>query len=465
MLFSSLEFLIFFPIVLCLHWCLPRAARRVLLLVASYLFYMTWNPPFVVLLLLSTGVDFQLARRLMVETREGARKLLVLASMCVNLGLLAYFKYARFLLDNLSVLGVDASWRFEDIILPLGISFYTFQTMSYTIDVYRRKIPAADSLLDFALYVSFFPQLIAGPIVRATEFLPQLAEPRERLRRIDVREGCELLLIGFFRKVYLADALGGFVDAQLRQPAELDFVGSWVVMYCFAFQIYFDFSGYSSIARGLARLLGFELPVNFDVPYLARNITDFWRRWHMTLSSWLRDYLYISLGGNRGSQLFTYRNLMLTMLIGGLWHGAAWNFVIWGGLHSAYLAAHKLWLGRASKAKAAPDAPRWQGALGVAITFHLVCITWVFFRLPTFDEAWRVLEAMMGLHGVVLAVAPELLHNTVFQSLAVYGLARAFMARSRGSLSLGAVVFYASLLVYAVLYIPPAGRKFIYFDF
>lgn len=468
MLFSSVEFLAFFAIVYTLFLLLPKLGwlegRRWLLLLASYYFYMSWNPPFVALLWLSTVVDYHLARRLMTEDSPKTRKTLVIVSMLVNLGLLCYFKYAAFLADNLALFGVDHSFAVEGIILPLGISFYTFQTMSYTIDVYRGKMPASESFLDFALYVTFFPQLIAGPIVRATEFLPQLVtlpDPKAE----DRIQGWRLVMIGYFKKVYLADYLALVVDPQLQSLHELNWLSSWLVIYAFAFQIYFDFSGYTDIARGLARLFGFQLPENFQTPYLSCNITEFWRRWHMTLSRWLRDYLYISLGGNRHGALMTYRNLFLTMLLGGLWHGAGWNFVIWGALHGAYLAIHKKWMAYREQDPKTHKVEGWRRLPGLILTFHLVCIAWVFFRLPDFPKAWFMIQTMFGLQNFGLSV-PELLWTSpVLQTVCVYGLFRAFLKSDEEQPSRLRWLVWGAFVLFFILYVPPGTRKFIYFEF
>lgn len=465
MLFSSIEFLIFFPIVLALYWALNVKFRRPLLLLASYYFYLSWNPPFILLLILSTVVDFSIAKRLMVERGKRRRVALLLISLLTNLSLLAYFKYAAFFVENLQLIGIDNSFNVEGLILPLGISFYTFQTMSYTIDVYRGKLAATTRFFDFALYVSFFPQLIAGPIVRATEFLPQF-DPMPKASAVQLKWGAQLLLIGFLKKVYLADYLAIVVDAHLLDPQALTFAESWISIYCFALQIYFDFSGYSDIARGLGALLGFKIPENFNLPYLATNITDFWRRWHMTLSTWLRDYLYISLGGNRVSRLKTYRNLMITMLLGGLWHGAGWNFVVWGGLHGTYLAIHKFFQERREKdAKSTEKVEGWRRWASILLTFHLVCITWVFFRIPGFEDAIEMVKTMFLLNDISFAVSPSLIFTPFVQTCMVYSLLRLYLSHSEGSKTWASIPFFILLGFFMIVYVPPGTRKFIYFEF
>ena len=346
MAFNSLIFLIFFAVVLALH-SLPLSwkFKKTNLLLASYIFYAAWNPPFVVLLWISTATDWFAAKR-MQASEGGKKKLFLLLSIAVNLGLLGYFKYGHFLEENfarlMAAFGLDYEIAPSSIILPLGISFYTFQSMSYSFDVYRKQIKPADSALDFALYVSFFPQLVAGPILRAGFFLEQLVEDN-RERVADIGWGFALITVGLFEKVVLADGLlAPVVETVYSDTATATTMDAWIGTLAFAGQIFFDFNGYSVIAVGLARCMGFRLPWNFLSPYAAVGFSDFWRRWHVTLSSWLRDYLYISLGGNRKGKVRTYANLMITMLLGGLWHGASWLFVLWGGAHGLLLVLERI---------------------------------------------------------------------------------------------------------------------------
>ena len=399
MLFNSLTFLLFFFIVLAIHRLpLPWTAKKANLLIASYLFYAAWNPPFVILIWISTIVDWFAARGLARATKSTTRKLLLFVSLAVNLGLLGYFKYGAFLLDNFTALiqelGVSYQPPEPNIILPVGISFYTFQTLSYTIDVYRRKLRPGASFLDFALFVTFFPQLVAGPIVRAAYFLPQCLEPRQATRD-QLGWGFSLLTLGLFQKVVLADRLMAPVaDYVYAQPARAGFVDAWLGTLAFSDQIFFDFAGYSTCAIGIALCLGFAIPDNFRVPYAAIGFSDFWRRWHISLSSWLRDYLYIPLGGNRKGSARTYINLMATMVLGGLWHGASWGFVAWGGLHGCYLGAERFLRGRLGG-----RAWKQSGIMAVAlavVTFVLVCIAWVFFRAPDFQTAFVLLQTMLA---------------------------------------------------------------------
>lgn len=372
-------------------------ARKLMLLLASYVFYAAWNPPFVLLLWLSTLVDWTLAKRLVRVRVPWVRACLLVSSLATNLGLLAYFKYGGFIMENAASLlqSLGVSWQPSalDIVLPVGISFYTFQTLSYTIDVYRGKMQPSKSFLDFALYVSFFPQLVAGPIVRADHFLPQCEAPP----KVDTRAigwGLCLMVVGVFNKLVIADALmSPIVESTYTTDVQPTFLSAWAGTFAFATQIFCDFAGYSTCAIGVAMCLGFALPDNFKFPYAAIGFSDFWRRWHISLSSWLRDYLYIPLGGNRLGFTRTYVNLMLTMLLGGLWHGASWNFVIWGGLHGGYLCLERIinviWQGLGLS-----RLTRTTKVLGVLTTFLLVNIAWVFFRAKTLASATSIVQAM-----------------------------------------------------------------------
>ena len=402
MLFNSLTFCAFFVLVLALHNApLPWRSKKFNLLIASYLFYAAWNPPFVVLLWISTVVDWHVAKRLFRATNPGRRRLLVAVSVAVNLGLLGYFKYGGFLLENWTALmaSFGLTWTAPgwDIVLPVGISFYTFQTMAYSLDVYLRRAEPADSLLDFALFVTFFPQLVAGPIVRPTQLIPQFAEP-VRASRDQLLWGLGLITLGLFQKIVIADgALAPAADAVFGADEVVAFSDAWLGTLAFAGQIFSDFAGYSTVAIGVALCLGFSLPDNFRFPYAAVGFSDFWRRWHISLSTWLRDYLYIPLGGNRKGPRRTYVNLMVTMLLGGLWHGAAWTFVVWGGLHGIYLAAERFFRQRLGGLRVA-SSPAARFALGL-LTYFLVNLTWVFFRAQDFSTARRMIRSMLFLES------------------------------------------------------------------
>jgi len=399
MLFNSFEFIAFFVIVLLVHY-LSRSwsMNKIFLLLASYYFYASWNAPFVLLLWISTLVDWYVGKGLARTERTNLRRLLLGMSLATNLGLLGYFKYAGFIMETfagvLAFLHIPAEQPTFSIILPVGISFYTFQTLSYTLDIHRRKAQPWHSFLDFALYVTFFPQLVAGPIVRATEFLPQCTAPR-RATGEQFGYGLLLMLIGFFQKITIADGLlAPVVEQVYDSPVAPNFASAWAGTLAFSGQIFCDFAGYSSCAIGAALCLGFILPMNFHSPYASLGFSDFWRRWHISLSTWLRDYLYIPLGGNRRGVPQTAVNLTITMLLGGLWHGASWTFIVWGGLHGLYLAAERA-LGKLLPGSGLPRL-RLGRLLLTLLTFVLVCIAWVFFRASTFEKAFAVLAPMLG---------------------------------------------------------------------
>lgn len=471
MLFNSLLFLVFFAGVLFLHRLpLPWTVRKTNLLVASYLFYSAWNPPFVLLLGLTTVVDWTVSRRISRTTDRRQRRALLWVTLVINLGLLGYFKYGGFLLetftDVLSALGVAYSPPKADIVLPVGISFYTFQSLSYTFDVYFRNARPTASLRDFALYVSFFPQLVAGPIVRSTDFLPQCREPRDANAR-ELALGATLLVFGLFEKVVLADwLLSPSADAVYRAVAKAGTLDAWVGTLAFSGQIFFDFSGYSMCAIGAAMCLGFHLPRNFHSPYAAMGFSDFWRRWHISLSTWLRDYLYVPLGGNRNGEAMARRNVMITMLVGGLWHGASWRFVVWGGLHGLYLVIERVFRRRRA------DAPRESGRLarviGALATFVVVTMTWTFFRAATFREAVAVLRAMVSPASGSILGAESVATVVVVMGLTLAGQ---WFLRERELESqierlpwwMGSVLVAGALL--AVLIAPGDDRAFIYFQF
>ncbi len=410
MFFNSFIFFIFLAIVLPVFYLLRGQRQKASwLLIASYVFYSYWDWRFCSLLLISTVVDFFVGRALHAADDETRRKRLLWVSCAVNLGILAVFKYFNFfaasIQETAASMGMNVDFLHLNIILPVGISFYTFQTMSYTIDIYRRKLEPTHSFIDFALFVSFFPQLVAGPIERARNLLPEIAR-LGKPTRTQVSEGLALLTVGFFKKVLIGDACGRIVDHIFGQPELYKSPELLAGLILFSIQIYADFSGYSNIARGLAKLLGIELMKNFEQPYLSANITEFWRRWHISLSSWLRDYLYISLGGNRRGNGRTYINLLTTMLLGGLWHGAAWTFVVWGGLHGLYLAVHKMVIGDRKVADrlaytGPASAVKWVG--GVIGTNLIVLLTWLFFRAADFDQAWYFLDQFAHWQGSELS--------------------------------------------------------------
>jgi len=469
--FNSLIFLIFFAIVLGLH-SLPLQwhAKKTNLLLASYIFYAAWNPPFIVLLWISTLTDWFAARKIAV-TSGGTKRFYLLLSIAVNLGLLGYFKYGGFLEANLATILGTMSVSYipsgANIILPLGISFYTFQSMSYSIDVYRDRIKPHHSFLDFALYVTFFPQLVAGPILRAGFFLQQLVdENKQRVNQMGW--GLAIITVGMFEKVVLADgALAPIVERVYGESAAAGGVDAWIGTMAFAGQIFFDFNGYSMIAVGLGKCLGFELPWNFLSPYGAVGFSDFWRRWHITLSTWLRDYLYISLSGNRAGAARTIVNLMLTMLIGGLWHGASWLFVLWGGVHGLLLVLERVARQLFDKSTLVRTAGM-QFVLGI-VTWLAVCLAWVLFRAEDPVSAAHLLTSMLTfssgdelLGGIevltVVAVIASLLATHWFMRN------RSFESVFKGlSWQVAGLILGAMLI--AIVLSPGEERDFIYFEF
>ena len=409
MIFNSWIFVLFFGVFLWLWYTLPFRLKRPMALAASYLFYGWWDWRFLGLLFLTTFIDFKIGQLMDRTTADKARKRLLIYSLVSNLSILGFFKYFNFFVASLHELltnmGLEVAFTTLNIVLPVGISFYTFQSLSYTIDVYRRDLKATNSLWEFALFVTLFPQLVAGPIERATHLLPQVQNPKVPSRKM-IWEGITLLLIGYFQKVAIADNLAPKVDEIFQLASNSywpSFVG-WFSLYStaifFALQIYCDFSGYSSIARGAGLLFGFRFMENFNQPYFSTNITEFWRRWHISLSQWLRDYLYIPLGGNRHGTYMTYRNLIITMLLGGLWHGANWTYVVWGGLHGIALAVHKFALENLKFFRFSSFRSSKVGKfLGMIITFHLVLLAWVYFRSPDISTANRILRGIFSFRG------------------------------------------------------------------
>jgi alginate O-acetyltransferase complex protein AlgI len=446
MLFNSYTFIAFFIIVLILH-NLPFSwkQKKINLLLASYVFYAAWNPPFILLLWLSTVVDFFVGRALYQQENKSKRKLLLVVSLIGNLGMLCFFKYGSFLLENFVNLVNLVGWDFHpakpSIILPAGISFYTFTTLCYTIDMYKKKSKPVRSLLDFSLFVTFFPHLVAGPIVRPPQLVPQFETPRVASRQ-QLMQGLFLITLGLFMKVVLADSmLAGSADTVFGFKGTLQALDAWMGVLAFSGQIFFDFAGYSTCAVGAALCLGFVLPENFLYPYAAIGFSDFWRRWHVTLSSWLRDYLYIPLGGNRQGKFRTYINLMITMLLGGLWHGANWTFVVWGALHGLYLCVEKLLQDMRKKIPLSipEEAVAVVAVKGVTapgflkkikssdftlalVTFFFINVTWVFFRAADFSTAGNLLSAMFGLvkTGEMILTTPAIIKVALIITLMVF---------------------------------------------
>ena len=417
MLFPTATFALFFLIVLPLAWILmPRVHRwRPFIIAASFVFYAWWDWRFVFLLAGCTAWNQVLAVRIHRATSPVRRKSLLWLALAGDLGVLGYFKYYDFFVNSsdglLAVVGLDAPLGLRSIVLPVGISFYTFMAISYVVDTYRGEF-VPTTFEKFATYLSFFPHLVAGPIVRPGELIPQFDKPRDP-RRVDTSRAFYLIATGLFKKVVIANLLAAnIVDEVFGAPGQHSSLEILIAIYAYAVQIYADFSGYTDIAIGIALLLGFSFPQNFDSPYAARSLQDFWRRWHMTLSRWLRDYVYIPLGGSRKGSLITYRNLMLTMLIGGLWHGAGWTFVVWGGIHGTGLALERFRKERPGYV--APPDTRRRRMIERFVTFQIVCLAWVFFRADSFATAWEMLTGLftgwgspspLVTSGVLLAIA------------------------------------------------------------
>ncbi len=463
MTFNSLEFAGFFVLAFAVHWALRGRARTAFLLVASYVFYAAWDWRFVSLLAISSMIDFVVGRRIHEATNDTARDRWLAGSIVANLAILGFFKYWGFFVDSAAdataALGLDWAGPALDIVLPVGISFYTFQSMSYALDIHRRQLEPCPSLLDHATFVSFFPQLVAGPIERASRLLPQIQAERHFPGPDAVASGLALVAAGLFRKVVIADTMAPIVADGFGPGAS----GGAALLgtYAFALQIYGDFAGYTAIARGCARLLGVELMVNFDAPYGSRDPAEFWHRWHISLSTWLRDYLYIPLGGNRRGERRTERNLLIVMLLGGLWHGAAWTFVVWGAIHGLLLVAHRR---RSSR----PDARPWPAPLAVLAMFHATCFAWVFFRAEGIDQAVDVLQAiasgpLTGLDAGAVAIVAGAAVTTYLLDRVVRthgdeaGLVRsapALQGAALGAATVGLVVFSGG-----------APVPFVYFQF
>lgn len=472
--FDSLIFLVFFGVVLAFNNAIQSwAARKGFLLAASWLFYAAWNPPFVLLLIFSSTLDWWLARRMTGIARPVDRLPWLRLSLAVNLGILAIFKYQYFILGNVtwSLERLGIHWQSPDLglILPVGISFYTFQSISYAIDVYRGREEPIQSWRDYSLYVAFFPQLVAGPIVRFRDMRAQLEQPRgTTLPSLGV--GISLMVLGLFQKIVLADGIFAPVaDAAYADPTKVTALGAWIGTLAFSGQIFCDFAGYSTTAIGAARCLGFHLPINFRFPYAAVGFSDFWRRWHISLSTWLRDYLYVSLGGNRLGRWLTLRNLMLTMLIGGLWHGAAWHFVIWGGLHGLWLIVERVLADRGwFRVETAGGFGRMLWAM---LTLMAVIYTWIWFRATDLDHAVAMTRALADWNGFALAWPGRDPRDTMalfgfIVIVAVHWAMRdstveTLMARTPAPLLASAL----GLMAAAIVLSPGTSHAFIYFQF
>ena len=480
MLFNSLHFLIFFPVVTAMFFAAPTRYRLPLLFVASCYFYMAFIPAYILILFLLIAVDY--GAGLLIERAEGpSRKRLLIVSLVANIGILGVFKYFNFFSANVAALsralGVPVHPAILDLALPIGLSFHTFQSMSYTIEVYRGRWKAERNLLVYAVYVLFFPQMVAGPIERPYNLLPQL----RRDVRFDVeraKEGLRLMLWGFIMKVVVADRLALYANQVFDNPAGHHGLTTALGIYCFSFQIYCDFAGYSLIAIGAAWLLGYRLMTNFRTPYFAASISEFWQRWHISLSTWFRDYLYIPLGGNRVVPWRWYVNLMIVFLVSGFWHGANWTFIVWGGLHGLYLIGAivlepaRRWFLRLLRVPAAGHAAR---VAGIVITFHLVSLAWVFFRARSMGDAFLILRNLTYLEplGRLTFEYPLGASDFTLAIMAMLGLVTAEALRGRFRLSAALAqgpgwvrwgVYYAA--AFGILFLGVLNQsRFIYFQF
>ncbi|NUP99139.1 MAG: MBOAT family protein [Armatimonadetes bacterium] len=480
MSFTSLSFVALFIVTYALYKILARnhkAQNRVLLL-ASYVFYGWWDWRFLALLAMQTAVDFYAAQAMSRAVDERHRKRWLWVSLGFNLAMLCFFKYFNFFADSatylLNLMGFQSDPLLLRVVLPAGISFYTFQTMSYTIEVYKGEMEATDDLWDFAAFVAFFPHLVAGPIMRANVLLPQIQEPRSATpEQIDA--GVFLILWGYFKKCVVADNVATIANAVFNQPTQHAGADLLLGALAFTVQIYADFSAYSDIARGISKLMGFELVINFRLPYFARTPSDFWQRWHISLSTWLRDYLYIPLGGNRGTTAATLRNLMVTMLLGGLWHGASWHFVAWGGYHGLLLILYRPFE-RFGSSPELDGGPRsggrraWAavvGALQVAVMFGFTVVGWILFRAQSVQEAWYIL-AHLSLERSASTMSWAFTLAKVSWPLVLmqfYQGATADLLRAAKWNPWWRGLFYAFLITWMLIYTPRAVSEFIYFQF
>ena len=468
MLFVEFRFLWFFLAVFCVYWSLrENRSRKIWLLLCSYVFYAAWNWKFLFLLIGSSALDYFVGMMLARTKDPTGRRGWLILSLCVNLGTIAFFKYYNFFVASagelLNWLGLPASVHTLNIIIPVGVSFYTFHSMSYTIDVYRGKMRAVSSFLDVACFIGFFPQMVAGPIVRASAFLPQLQSLR-KFATVDVRGALVLFLVGFFKKACVADGVAPIVDKYFDSPSTYNAASAWIGVLLYGIQIYGDFSGYTDMAIASARLLGYELPVNFRFPYLARNVADFWHRWHISLSTWLRDYLYIPLGGNRGNRWFVARNIMLTMMLGGLWHGGAWTFVIWGTLHGAMLVLHRQWSEWKTRPAGLALVMDW---LAWPLTVFWICFTWIFFRATDLHHAGAIAKSFVfgqstGTHDLGFRMIWIVVLLGILHQLNSRGLFSSWWRR--GSSEVFAVGYGCSVAL-VLVFIPAKYTPFIYFQF
>jgi alginate O-acetyltransferase complex protein AlgI len=470
LLFNTGFFLILFTAFLWLYVALSptQKPKMIFVIIFSLYFYYKSSGEYFVLLVFAAVVDFTLAKLIYHSKQKWEKKIFIVCTLIINLGLLGYFKYTNFLLDSYYTF-YGREFQPLDIFLPVGVSFFTFQSLSYTIDVYRGNLKPVDNIIDYAFFVSFFPQLVAGPIVRASDFLPQMYKPTVVTQEMFGR-AIFLIGAGLFKKAVISDYISiNFVDRVFDAPMLYSGLENMFAVYGYALQIYCDFSGYSDMAIGIALLLGFHFPINFNSPYQSRNITEFWRRWHISLSTWLRDYLYISLGGNRKGKIRTYFNQMITMLLGGLWHGASWRFIIWGALHGLALIVHKMF--RVSKPRT--ESTRSGILVKTILTFHFVCFCWIFFRASSLEIVGQMLMQMLtefnghiifdfiaGYKGVMIMMVIGYVLHFIPQSVE-----HAFQQRLART-NFGLKLAWMLIIIILVIQTKSAGiQPFIYFQF
>ncbi len=474
MSFCSQNFLVFLGVVLAAYWSIASTRIRTILLVAaSFWFYASWNPRLAAIVFGWSTLDYALGIMLEAIPRRRAKQGVLIGGIALNLGLLTYFKYTGFLIDSiargLAAIGVERSFASASVIAPIGISFFTFEAINYLVDIHRGKIRAERNIFSFLLFISFFPHLIAGPIVRAGDFLPQIGRDKRR-DWSRIRLGCEIFLIGLFKKLAIADRMAMFADPAFADPDRYRSHALWIAAIAYAVQIYCDFSGYTDMAIGCAHLFGFKLRPNFNAPYASLSIAEFWRRWHVSLSTWLRDYLFIPLGGSRVSSIITARNLIVTMTLGGLWHGANWTFVAWGVVHGLLLVAHRCF--RALRSNVAALDRNLKSIPGIVtcwfLTILTITLTWIPFRAASFSTAIAFLRGLFVPHSGLDAPLPIdrfallLAFVLIEHSLRVWKPRRAIVDR----LPAPAIGFgYAALVSIALLLAPSETKAFIYFQF
>jgi len=476
MLFNSIQFAVFFVVVYTLYLVLNHKLQNRMLFVASCIFYGAWSWQFLLLMFVSITTDFFCAKYIHKSSDNKIRKRLLILNFVVNIGILGFFKYFNFFETNLQTLlrtfGFSVNTNLLHIILPIGISFYTFQAMSYSFDVYRKQLVPTDSFLDYGLFVTFFPQLVAGPIERASHLLPQVINPRV-LSLDQFHEGSYLIFWGLFQKIFIADNLAKIANSCFLPADSYNGMAVILGLYAFAFQIYCDFAGYSNIARGLGKLMGFDIMVNFNLPYFATNPSEFWRRWHISLSTWLKDYLYIPLGGNRKGAIITYRNLAITMFLGGLWHGAAWTFVFWGIYHGILLVVHKAFTPLLQKIPVIKNyfLERVWFFLRVVFFFHLVCIGWLLFRAQSMGQAYKMLHGLILNFQILPGLGIRLMSANLifFVGLLVAVEVFQFMNKDQMVVFKGnryfKVAFYYLCFILVMLWGDFGVNQFIYFQF